>query len=163
MVKKAIIVILLAFVAWGLYLYLQSDERKVRKRFSKLSELVSKEGGESAVVLAQKARNTGALFYSTCTIESGDSMRSGTYKPEEIASHTASARAMFQELSLEFYDLKVDFPSGDTARAGLTGILKGLTKSDELFDETHELEVDLTKVENDWFISRIKAVQTLER
>ena len=160
---NGIIFILTAVGASLLFLYFQSDERKVSKRFSTLAELVSKEGGESVVVLATRARGIGKLFHDPCTVEASDQLHAGSYTPEKITSRVASARTLFKTLSLKFYDLNITFPTDGLARVRLTGMLSGQTKQEELFEETHEMEVDLTKVEGEWFFSRLQAVQVLER
>ncbi len=161
--RNGLILLIAAAGAVFLFFYLQSDERKVKKRFSTLSKLVSKERGESVVILATRARGIGQLFSDPCAVEASDHLRSGRYTPEQITSHAASARALFKKLSLKFYDLNVTFPADGRATIRLTGMLSGLTKQEETFEETHEMEVELVKVEGKWLFSKFRAVQVLER
>lgn len=161
--KMVLALILLAGAGFIIYNYFMSDEKKVIKRLERLAELVSKEGQEPAVMMAQRIRGVGDLFAETSMFSSDARNMSRTFRPDEITSHTASARAAFLNLSLKFYDMNVRFTEDGVARVSLTAIASGLTKSEELFDETHELDVELVKVEKGWFISRITAVEVLKK
>ncbi|MDH3976038.1 MAG: hypothetical protein OEV42_17320 [Deltaproteobacteria bacterium] len=162
-VKIAIALVSLAVAGFFIYSYFMSDEKKVIKRLVRLSELVSKEGEEPAVIMAGRIRGVGDLFAETCRFSSDARNMSRTFRPDEITSHTASARANFLKLSIKFYDMNVSFPGDKAALVSLTAILSGVTKSEALFDEIHELEVELVHVEKKWLIRRITAVEVLEK
>lgn len=162
-VKILVVIALVAGAAYFLYNFFMSDEKKVISQLDKLAQLVSKEGEEPALMMAQRIRGVADLFAETCQFSSDARHVSRTFRPDEITSHTASARANFLNLSLKFYDINVDFPEEGLARASLTAILTGLGKSDELFDETHELEVEFVKSEKGWLIQRIRAVEVLQK
>lgn len=161
--KIVLALILLAGTGFLIYSYYISDEKKVIRRLERLAELVRKGGEEPAILMAQKMRGVGDLFAETCLISSDARSMSRTFRSEEIASHTASARAGFLKLSVKFYDIHVTFPENGVARVSLTAVLSGLTKSDERFDETHELEVELVNVQKEWFIRQIRAVEVLKK
>lgn len=166
MVKTLKLLVSIAIIAGAVFLvynFFMSDEKKVIKTLNRLSELVSKEGEEPAVMMAQRIRGVGDLFAESCLFSSDARNMSRSFRPDEITSHTASARAGFLNLSLKFYDMNVTFPDDGLARVSLTAILSGLTKSEELFDETHEMEVELVLVEKTWLIRRIRAVEVLEK
>jgi len=163
--KKNILVLLILIIAGGLVfnLYQQSDEKKIKKRFTRLSELFSKDDLEPALLMATKVKGIGSLFAKTCIIQSSDRLRSGTYTPEQITSHAASARAIFRVLKLKFYDIEISLQGEAEARASLTGVLSGISKQEENFEETHEMEFDLVKLEDEWFFSAIRMVEVLQK
>lgn len=163
--KKNLLVILFLIVAGGIIfnVYEQSDKKKIEKRFARLSELFSKDDLEPALVMATKVKGIGSLFAEKCIIESSDRLRSGSYSPEQITSHAASARALFRKLNLKFYDIEITISEEGKAVTSLTGMLSGISKREETFNETYEMEVDLVKVEEDWFFSGIRMVEVLKK
>lgn len=143
--------------------YQQSDEKKIEKRFDRLSELFSKDDLEAALVMATKVKGIGSLFAKSCIIQSSDQLRSGTYSPEQITSHAASARALFRTLKLKFYDIEITLNGDSKAKVSLTGMLSGISKQEENFNETYEMEVNLLKLDEDWFFSAIRMVEVLKK
>lgn len=163
--KKNLLIILVLIIAGGVIfnIYQQSDEKKIEKRFARLSKLFSKEDLEPALSMARAVKGIGALFAKNCTIESSDRLRSGSYTPEQITSHAASARALFRTMKLKFYDIEITLSGEGKAVTSLTGMLTGILKREETFNETYEMEVDLVKVEGDWFFSAIRMVEVLKK
>ncbi|MDT8318402.1 MAG: hypothetical protein RQ824_10515 [bacterium] len=163
--KKNLLALLVLIVAAGgvFYIYQQSDEKKIEKRFARLSELFSKDDLEPALLMATKVKGIGSLFAKNCIIESSDRLRSGNYSPEQITSHAASARALFRTLKLEFYDVEIALSGDGKAATTVTGMISGLSKQGETFNETYEMEVDLVKLEEDWFFSAIRMVEVLKK
>ena len=163
--KKNLLILLVLIIAGGVIfsIYQQSDEQKIEKRFARLSKLFSKEDLEPALAMATKVKGIGALFAKNCIIESSDRLRSGSYTPEQITSHAASARALFRTLKLKFYDIEITLSEEGKTVTSLTGMLSGILKREETFNETYEMEVDLVKVEGDWFFSAIRMVEVLKK
>ena len=163
--KKNLLVLLVLIVLGGIILsiYQQSDKKRIEKRFARLSELFSKDDLEPALVMATKVKKIGSLFAKNCIIESSDRLRSGTYSPEQITSHAASARALFRTLKLKFYDIEIELTGEGKAVTSVTGMLSGMSKREETFNETYEMEVDLVKIEKDWFFSAIRMVEVLKK
>ena len=157
------VIIIVVLVASGAFYFFQSEENKVIRRINLLADKVSKEGTEPAVIMAQRVSKIAEIFADICDIESDRHNLFRQYRRDEIRSYVASARARFQSLSLDFLDIQVEFPSKNLATARLTGMFSGINKSGEIFDETIELEMELVKVDSEWFIRRIKAVEVLER
>ena len=163
--KNNLSIILVLIIAGGVIfsIYQQSDEKKIEKRFARLSKLFSKEDLEPALAMATKVKGIGALFAKNCIIESSDRLRSGSYTPEQITSHAASARALFRTLKLKFHDIEISFQGESEAKTTLTGMLSGMSKQEENFNETYEMEFDLVKLEDDWFFSAIRMVEVLKK
>jgi hypothetical protein len=163
-VKKILIaglVIIVGAVA-AFYLF-QSEEKKVRKQFRLLSEWVSKGAGENLIIMAHKTKSIGTLFAESCGLKSPFESISGTCTPEEITSYAARGRIHCSQLSLKFYDIRIRFPEKGLAKVTLTAKLTGRSSSGERFDETHELECSLKKIEKRWLFSEFEVVEVLRK
>ncbi|MCX6985250.1 MAG: hypothetical protein NT118_10950, partial [Lentisphaerae bacterium] len=89
-IKITITVILLAVVSVLASHYLfPSDKTKIKKQFESLSNLVSKNKGESAVIMAYKVNVLASLFADSCSFEFSQNYMAGEYSPEQITSHAA--------------------------------------------------------------------------
>ena len=163
MVRRLVIMALLAAAAWGIWYYLRGDERQVRGRLSELARLVSKEGEEPVVAMALRMKRLGTLFAPLCRIESDRHGLFGELPPDRITSHAAAGRAPFRRLSLAFHDVGVRFPREGEGVATATAVLSGVTKAEDLFEETHEVEIGFVKGEGGWRVSRLRAVEVLRR
>ena len=155
------IALLLIISVMAFYFFLQSEEGKIRKQLNLLTELISREGEEPTIMLAQKARKTGLLFTETCEYESKSHSYSGHYTRQDITRQTAAARSQFSSLKLKLYDLQIEFPTEETAKVILTASVKGKTKAGEEVNDTHEIELTLKKIEKEWLISYVKIVEVL--
>ena len=141
----------------------QSDERRVRTQFDRLSEWVSKESGESVFTTSHKMKSIATLFADPCEFKADVISFTGSYTPEEVSRFTAQGRFYFSELSLKFYDLKIDFIEEGRANVTLTATLKGRTKGGEDVDATHEVVSLLTKVDDQWLFSQFEVIEVLKK
>lgn len=156
--KLATVVIIGVIAA---YFFMQSEETRIKRQLHLLTELVSKDGEEPAITLAQKARKTGFLFTEICEYESRSHAYSGRYTRQDISRQTAAARAQFASLKLKLWDLNIDFPSRKTASVVLTASVTGETKAGGEVNDTHEIELRLEKIGREWLISHVKIVEVL--
>ena len=166
MVKLKYILIAIVIVGLGLlatrYLF-QSEEKRVRKQFDRLSEYVSKEPDENVMATANKMQKLGSLFGDSCELQVAVELLSGTYTREEIASYAARSRARFSRVSLEFYDPEVTFPERSAAKVTLTARLTGQTRAGERMRETRELECLLKKGGKEWLFTHIAVIEVLQK
>ena len=160
-IVTTLLVVILAIVVW-VYL-VQSDTKKIKKQFDSLSKLVSKEPGENPITMATKAKNIATLFAETCELTNPIDGLTETYTPAEMSSYAANSRIAFAELSLNFFDLNVEFPETGLARVTLTGNLKGRLMSGNIIDETREVQCVLKKIGRNWLFSEIEVVEVLKR
>ncbi|MDO9263883.1 MAG: hypothetical protein Q7U02_07945, partial [Desulfosalsimonadaceae bacterium] len=109
------------------------------------------------------ARKIESLFAETVRIEIPAYDIDQTFARSEISPHVLYARSQYRDISLKFYDFQIEFPAEDVAHVTLTGILKATTSSGEQVKETHELECELEKIEDDWLLTGVKGVDVLEK
>jgi hypothetical protein len=163
-IKYLIVVLLIAMVGISAaFLFFQSEEKKVKKRFALLSEHISKDSGENTFIMANKIKGISDLFAENCNLAVSDYSLSGNYTREEISGMALRGRAHFSTLSLKFYDLKVSFPEKELAQVNLTARLTGRSVYGEQVDETRELICLLKKGEKKWLFSTFEVIEVLRK
>jgi hypothetical protein len=166
MVKVKPVIIALLVVVIGVMVakhVFQSEEKRVKKQFSRLSKWTSKEAGENTFTMAQKMKEIGALFAEKCEFKADTISFSGLYNREDISSYAARARLPFIDLSLHFYDLDVSFPEKEVAKVTATAKLTGKLSTGECVDETHEFVSVLKKVEKRWLLTNLEVIEVLKK
>jgi len=146
-----------------IYYFLPSEEKKVKKQFQLLSERVQKSPEENALTMLQKMKNIGALFDEHCELKAPSQSLSGSYSRQEISTYAGSARSVFSELDLKFYDFHIVFLEREVAKVTLTARLTGRSTAGEQVDEIRELECVLKKIEKRWLFSAIEVVEVLKK
>jgi hypothetical protein len=162
---KHILLALLIVIAgsWAAFRFLENDERKVKKQFAQLSEWVSKEPGESPIVMAQKVKNIGSFMSESCEIKIPIDSFSGKNTREEVSAYAARGRSYFSTLDLKFYDLTISIPEKGVATVTLTARLTGTSTGGEHVEETRELRCVLKKTERKWFFTELEVVEVLKK
>ena len=146
-----------------IYYFLPSEEKKVRKQFQLLSERVQKSPEENALSILQKMKNIGPLFDEHCELKAPSQSLSGSYSRQEISTYAGSARSVFSQLDLKFYDFHIVFLEREVAKVTLTARLTGRSTAGEQVDEIRELECVLKKIEKRWLFSAIEVVEVLKK
>ncbi len=166
MVKAKPVIIALLVVVIGVMAakhIFQSEEKRVKKQFDRLSKWTSKEAGENTFAMAQKMKEIGAFFAEQCEFKADTISFSGRYNREEISSYAARARLPFIDLSLHFHDLDVSFPEKEVAKVTATAKLTGKLSTGEYVDETHEFVSVLRKVEKRWLLTNLEVIEVLKK
>ena len=166
MVKMKYLIVALLITIVGIsaiFLFLPSEEKKVKKRFALLSEYISKDSGENTFIMANKIKGISGLFGENCNFAVSDYSLSGNYTREEISGIALRGRAHFSTLGLKFYDLKVSFREKDVAQVNLTARLTGKSVYGEQIDETRELLCVLKKIDKKWLFSSFEVIEILKR
>ena len=146
-----------------IYYFLPSEEKKVRKQFQLLSEKVQKFPEENALTMLRKMKNIGPLFDEHCELKAPSQFLSGSYSRQEISTYAGSARSVFSQLDLKFYDFHIVFLEREVAKVTLTARLTGRSTAGEQVDEIRELECVLKKIEKRWLFSAIEVVEVLKK
>jgi hypothetical protein len=160
LVVGALIVVVGIVVAITL---IPSEEKRVKRQFSLLSEWVSKSSEENAFTMLQKMKNIGTLFDERCEMKIPDQSLSGSYTRQEVSTYAGSTRSYLSQLDLKFYDLHIIFPEKGIARVNLTARLTGSSTTGERMDETRELECVLRKIDKQWLFSQIEVIEVLKK
>ncbi len=162
--KNVVIAALMAIGAMIVFfLFFQSDEAKIKKKFYKLAEKVEKNDDEHDLIAAKKAHEIEQMFTGSVRIEIPSYSVDKTFPRSEISPHVLYARTLYQKMTLEFHDFQFQFPSEEKATVDLTGVFKATTRSGEPVNEIHEAECTLKKIDGEWLFTGIRGVEVLER
>ena len=164
-VKKHPVIAVLALIlsVLAVLILLPSEEKKVRKQFKALSNVVSKEPGESVFTTARKAKEIVPLFDENCELIMPADSVSAYFSRGEITSYVIRGRTQFSDLSLTFVDLSITFPDRGTAKVVLTAKLKGNVVNGDRMDETREVKSTLKKIERKWLFTAFEVVEVLKK
>jgi len=154
--------IIIAGIVAFFWIY-QSDEARIKKRFTSISELAAKDGEENELMAALKARKIADVFAKSCRIDIPSESISQTFSKDEIPPHVMAGRARYSRLAVKFYDIQIKFPDDNTADVDLTASVAALTSSNEPVNDIYEVRCALNKIENDWFFTKIEEVEVLEK
>jgi hypothetical protein len=155
-----VVVLAVAIVA---IIFFPTETGRVKKQFRSLTKWIAKKPDESNITMALKIKNIKTVFAPTCQLDIPAEDFSGAYSAKEVAQNAAAARSQFSEISLKFYDLEVDFPEEETAKASTTAKLTGFTTEGDAIEETHELECTLQKIEGSWLFTEVEVVEVLKK
>jgi hypothetical protein len=164
-VKKHPVIAVLVFIlsVLAVLTLFPSEEKKVRKQFKALSNVVSKEPRESVFTTARKAKEIVPLFDENCELVIPADSVSAFFSRGEITSYVIRGRTQFSDLSLTFVDLSITFPERGTAKVVLTAKLKGKVVNGDRMDETREVQSTLKKIKRKWLFAAFEVVEVLKK
>lgn len=169
MVKlKPLIIIALCLAAGliGFFIFYQTDAEKIHSRLDDLSERVSKDGAENEIIAAANAKKISEIFTDPCTFEVPQTPYqdlSGKFSRQDIRAYAMSGRAGYQQISLDIYDVSINFADETTANVRLTARIQTDESGGRPLDEFNELACEFIKMEDDWYIQRVTTVEVLEK
>jgi len=165
MVGKRWIAVCVVLAAAGASALLLSggEKKRIEKRLTQLAGTVSKERGDTALNVALRVQRLPEFFDKPVRLHTQVYHMGGTLSPTEVASEIMRARAMFNTLKLDFYDVDIDVADRTSARLRLTARVTGRLSTSEAIDEVRELECLLRKVDGEWVFSECRAVAVLEK
>lgn len=149
-------------LAYWFFIY-NSDERRIRKQFERVSEWFVKEPDASGLVLATRVGLLKSLIAEECVLNLDAYGVSETYSPDTIANYALGVLAEATQLELDLYDISMNIQSSSSARVALTARLIWETTSGERLTDTHELECVLNKHDDTWRFMSVDIIDVLEK
>lgn len=144
------------------FLILPGKERQVRKRLRQLAEYVTKEQGEPPLVSLQRGRQVSLFFKEPCRVKLEGYGKTRVFQRKEISDRVIILRNSFSWVSVDFYDIHLDFPEENTAELNMTVRLNGKTAGEEMRD-VQEVEAGMEKLDGQWVFTDVTVVEVLER
>ena len=143
-----------------------SEERRVRKVFDRVSELLSKSGTEPVFAAAAKARDLAKLVAHDAHLEIPERNFNFTLGNNNLAQQIAMARSQTQFIKVTFEEISVVFADEDTALVTADVLFNGT--SDLLgFSgrDTRELDAALKRESSsgDWLFSSVSLKPIVEK
>ena len=166
--RRRIVILLLCLTAAaaGFFLLHQSEADTIRSQLKTLSELTSKNGPESPIIAVSQAKKTAELFTDPCFLKIPQAPYdnlSGPFSRQDIRAYTLRARSGFEQISLDLHDISISLPETVKARARLTAHLHAASNNTQPLEAFHELRCLFQKIDGQWYIKEITAVDVLER
>ena len=104
MVNQKNIIITGLVVVFGIiafFIFSQSDETKIKKKFHKLAEKVGKNDTEHDLIAAKTAHEIEQMFTGSVRIQIPSYSVDKTFPRSEISPHVLYARCLYQIIALE--------------------------------------------------------------
>jgi hypothetical protein len=154
----------LVLLAWALWTWWPSEERRIRRRLDQLAETASVPAGEPPIARLARAAQVGRFFTEDLVIDLGPA--SAPIRGRAALVALASRFVPPPEgARVAFVDVAVTVaPGGETATVALTATGSMVDRvSGEKVVEARELEFGLRKLEGEWLVATVKAVSPLLR
>jgi hypothetical protein len=162
--RKYLILGLIALIVIIAVVYLfPSETQRVKRQFRSIANSVAKAPDENNLIMVSKLSKIKMALAETCRFTDPAHDFSGAYARDEILQRAAGARAHFSKLDLKFADLQVTFPQPGTAAVTTTATVTGTTTDGDAFNEVHELECTLQKIEGNWLLTEVTVVEVLKK
>ncbi len=153
--------VILAVAAW--VFLLPSEEKRVKRQFSRLCAEVGKAPNEGMLETALRLRRAEALFAPSCLVEIGEQWIDGATDAASLVAQGFQARMQFASMTLGFSDFKIAFPKDDQASCEVIAKLVGVATSGGNVDEAREMVWELRKLDGSWRFSAVRQVQVVRR
>ena len=119
----------IAFIGFGLGLlalvlfiiFHPSEEKRVRKTFDRVAELLAKDGDEPILTTAAKANGLSGLIAPKMNLDVKELGVSHTYDPTELAQYATMMRSHERHITVTFSEISVDFPADKDNTASVLG------------------------------------------
>ncbi|PID72191.1 MAG: hypothetical protein CSB34_03815 [Desulfobulbus propionicus] len=157
-----VVLILLAAIGGGSWLYLSGDTRQINKQLDNLTALAAKSQEEPMLEMVRKAGTMGKIFAEECELEIEEYDHQGTYSRKDIIDRILMVRKRSTTLGVDIYDRDITVFDGNRADITATLHVTGM-ENEESMSDARELELNMVKHEGDWQISKVVFVQVLER
>ncbi len=148
-------------VAVWLYSSWSSDRRRIERQLGELRALVEKDGKESALVGANKARQVGQLFGRDFALELG-AYGQVINDRARVAQVVLQYRTGSERIGVDFRDQELAVDSqlrlaDMTLVASVTGTLDG-----DAYRERYRLRLRWVEEDGEWRIQRVELFEVLE-
>ena len=156
--KRALLVVVVAAVALGAYLYWTSDDRQIRRLLDSVAEAVSQEEGAGVAGLAEVA-SLNRYLAPDVTLEPGEPFRPITGGPD-VVSTVGRLRAVMTTVQLDLSDVKVEIDS-PLASAYAVARLTLRDRDGNQRLEVRDVLVALEKRDAGWVITAARALRLI--
>jgi ketosteroid isomerase-like protein len=159
--SRAVVAAIVVGVAWGVYAFWPTDERRVRRRLDALEELLNERPRDGLGMVTHTAQ---LVPFFTEDVVLQPSPRAGPVSGRDrliaLASRVPSSGA--GEYSVDFVDISVQV-TGDTATSRMTAtVTLRADPAEPATVDAREVDVQWRR-EADWRIARITAIEPLQR
>lgn len=161
--RKAAAAALAVLVLVGAALLWPTRERQVKGAAKAVAAWMSKEEGEGAIRMAQRASEAPRHFADPCVVQAEGYGFEGRFSPQDLSRYALAAWSRVSALKVRLYDLRVTFPERDLAEVTATARIRVRDRDGEPSEETHEITCLMARQDGRWLLKEARLVQVLER
>jgi hypothetical protein len=158
-----LILIALLLVFWGYRTLFPSDHKIIRKKLEEMAGTVSFSPDDSGIRRLAKQNKLPGYFSRDVVVNvmiPDGSVQTLRGRDDLLVAYQVAQRNV-RRIQVRFLDVQLQFaPGKETATAHLTVLADINNEKNAL---AQELQMDLTKIDGDWFISQIDTVETITR
>jgi len=164
-VNKILVILALAAVVFaGWYLFVPSDEARVKETFKNMAAALDKSGNEPNFDAIGKARRAVALVEPGCTCEAFGKTFTLSKSAPDITQRVIAFRTMAANMHFAFEDISVKFTGGDTAEVTCDFFYKG-DDFDLTVRDARALDATMRKDPESgrWRFARVRLTNIIEK
>ena len=160
--SRLLYALLLLAVAFWLVSRTGGEKRRIEKRLERLEELVEKNGDESQLVSANKARNVGLLFAREFAVDLKGRARGVVTERPRIAQVTMQYRSAPSRIRVEFSGVEISLGAAERS-AEMTAVATATaTTGGDLSRRRFRLAFRWIQEDGEWVIERAELVEEVE-
>ena len=151
-------------LAVGIWLFgqLEGEERRIRERLALLEDLLEKDGEESRLAAASKARSVSALFTREFEVILGGYASGAATSAQEIAQAMLRYRTPPSRIEVGFSEVAIELDSGERG-AGMTAIAAATATIDGSPSRRRfRIAFRWVKQDREWMIRRAELIEELD-
>ena len=155
-IRRAIVYAVLFVAAVSLWLFTHSERARIKRLFSDVERLTTKEPGESVMECAAKSRSLARHFKDGCSIVDLHHGLKTSYSREDIAGGLLAFRSGATKIAVMFHELEISIDGVDARVAGWIDYSGTDAAWPGYEPKSEKFLAHLEKIDGQWLISRIK-------
>lgn len=160
MSRRVLALLLAVGMAIGLFVWWTSDERRIRRRLARATELMEKEGPEPELGALAAMREVAEIFAPEF-VAIAEPVGARITDRRELVGLLHSARSRWTSIEIDVANLEIDVRENETA---LSGFVARVTTSLDGREsrEAYRMRVDWVEEEDRWSIHEAVLVEVIE-
>jgi len=160
--KWGIAVAVAAIAVTAYFIFSSGDAARIKKQLALLSQTITKTADENQLTATVNAKRATQVCTATVQIHAPAYDYRRALPAAELPALILSARAPYDELSLDFYDETIVLMDDHTADVRVTSRLRGRLTSGDWVEDIQELHCRFREIDDEWRIAEIEVVEVLE-
>ena len=161
--RRVATAVVAAAVLLGAALFWPTRERQVKREMRAVAAWISKDEGEGAIRMAQRASEAPRFFADPCVVRADGYALEGSFSPHDLSRYALGAWSRLASIKARLYDLRVVFPERDRAEVTATVRVSVRDRDGEPTEATHEIACVVVRRDGRWLLQEASLVQVLER
>jgi len=155
----AAVVLTVIFGTWFMHYY--SDKEVIKRKFVSIAIDLTLEGEETPVVLALKMRPVKEFISQQCEVSIPERDYLEVLEPDLAIRYIIMYRTRHTNLLINYDEMNVDIPTKNQASVNLLVRVAANRDHQNYFEETHQVECYLEKINKTWFLKKATLPEAL--